>query len=77
LVPSKKAAPSVERKRFGRNVAKLRSISGLSQEKLAELVGLSARHVQAIEAGDYWPTLPTLRKLRMALKTTWEELCDQ
>jgi transcriptional regulator with XRE-family HTH domain len=76
-VPVKKASPSPERKKFGRNVARLRSIRNLTQEKLAELVGLSARHMQAIEAGDYWPTLPTLRRLRAALKTSWEKLCDE
>jgi transcriptional regulator with XRE-family HTH domain len=49
---------------------------GLTQEDLAEAVGLNARHLQAIEAGDYWPTLPTLKALRKALKTTWESLCE-
>jgi transcriptional regulator with XRE-family HTH domain len=77
LVPVKKAPPSPERKKFGRKVARLRSGNHLTQEKLAEMVGLSARHMQAIEAGDYWPTLPTLRKLRSALKTSWENLCDE
>ena len=58
---------------------KSRSTSGtnnLTQEDLAEAVGLNARHLQAIEAGDYWPTLPTLKALRKALKTSWETLCE-
>src|SRR5476651_1946678 len=75
-VPSKKPRPSAERKKFGRKVAQLREQAGLTQEDLAEAVGLNARHLQAIEAGDYWPTLPTLKALRKALKTTWESLCE-
>jgi transcriptional regulator with XRE-family HTH domain len=75
-VPSKKPRPSAERKKFGRKVAQLREQIGLTQEDLAEAVGLNARHLQAIEAGDYWPTLPTLKALRKALKTTWESLCE-
>ena len=43
---------------------------------LAEVVGLNAHHLQAIEAGDYRPTLPTHKALRKALKTTWESLCE-
>ncbi len=75
-MPSKKPSPSADRKKFGRRVAKLREQAALTQEELAEAVGLNARHLQAIEAGDYWPTLPTLKALRKALKTTWEALCE-
>jgi transcriptional regulator with XRE-family HTH domain len=75
-VPSKRPSPSNERKRFGRVVARLRDTAGLTQEQLAEMIDMSSRHLQAIEAGDYWPTLPTLKKMREALRVKWEELCD-
>jgi len=37
---------------------------GLTQEGLAESIGVSTRYLQSIEAGEYWPTLPLLLKLR-------------
>lgn len=73
-VPSIKPKPCRLRRQFGRNVAALRSAAGLTQERLAEQVGLSARYVQAIEAGEYWPTLATLDRIRRALKAGWEQL---
>ena len=41
---------------------------GLSQEKLAEKVGVSTRYIQSVEAGEYFPSLPTLAALRAALR---------
>ena len=73
-VPTQKPKPSPARIRFGRNVAKLRAGAQLTQEKLAERVGLSVRYVQSIEAGEYFPALPTLLKLRTSLYAEWEEL---
>jgi len=51
----------------------------LTQEELAEKVGVSTRYIQNIEAGEYFPSLPTLVRLRAALRCDWEELftgCD-
>jgi transcriptional regulator with XRE-family HTH domain len=75
-VPSrdKKPARSPLRTRFGKNVSKLRYGRGLSQEQLAEKVDVSVRYVQSIEAGEYWPSLPTLSLLKKALKCSWDEL---
>ena len=61
---------------FAGLLRQLRGEAKLTQEELAEAVSLNARHLQAIEAGDYWPTLPTIKALRKALKTTWESLCE-
>jgi DNA-binding XRE family transcriptional regulator len=41
---------------------------------MAEKVGISVRYTQSIEAGEYWPALPTLLKLRKALGGSWEEM---
>jgi transcriptional regulator with XRE-family HTH domain len=46
----------------------------LTQEKLAEKVGLTARYIQQIEAGDNWPSLPKLAAIREGLKCSWEDL---
>jgi transcriptional regulator with XRE-family HTH domain len=73
-VPLQKPKPCPKRIRFGRNFAKLRENAGLTQEKVAEKTGISARYVQSIEAGEYWPSLPLLTKLRGAVGGSWEEL---
>jgi transcriptional regulator with XRE-family HTH domain len=75
-VPSQKPPPSAERKRFGRNVARLRVKARLTQEALAERAGLSARYVQGIEAGDNWLSLPKLSRLRQALGCKWDVLLE-
>lgn len=75
-VPTQKPKSSPVRIRFGRNVAKLRAGAGLTQERLAERVGLSVRYVQSIEAGEYFPALPTLLKLRTSLGTQWDQLFE-
>jgi len=73
-VPSQKPPPCPLRTQFGKNVLRLRRERGLTQEALAEKVGLSTRYTQSIEAGEYFPALPTLAKLREALGASWEEL---
>ncbi len=70
----KKPAPSPQRTRFGKNVSKLRYGCRLSQEQLAEKIDVSVRYVQSIEAGEYWPSLPTLSLLKKALKCSWDDL---
>lgn len=79
-MPSKKPAPCSNRVQFGRNVAAWRGRRELTQETLAERVGVSARYLQSVEAGDYWPSLPTLGKIKTVLACSWEDLlsgCDQ
>jgi transcriptional regulator with XRE-family HTH domain len=70
----KKPARCLRRSRFGANVSKLRRKRDLTQEKLAEKIERSVRYMQSIEAGEYWPGLPTLSLLRKALKCSWDEL---
>jgi DNA-binding XRE family transcriptional regulator len=79
-MPSRKPKNCPPRKRFGKNIVSLRSRRNLTQEKLAEGTGVSARYVQSIEAGEYLPSLPTLAKLKSVLRCSWNELfdgCDQ
>jgi HTH-type transcriptional regulator, cell division transcriptional repressor len=79
-MPSRKTKASAYRKRFGENVAALRQRRKLTQERLAERVDVSPRYIQSIEAGDYFPSLPTLVRLRAALKCDWGDLfvgCDK
>jgi transcriptional regulator with XRE-family HTH domain len=79
-MPSRKTESCPHRKRLGENVAALRTRRKLTQEELAEKVDVSPRYVQSVEAGEYFPSLPTLVRLRVVLKCDWNELfagCDR
>ena len=54
-MPLRKPKCCPHRMRFGKNVARLRARWSLTQEKLAEKAGVSARYLQSIEAGEYLP----------------------
>ncbi len=79
-MPVRKPKSCPHRTRFGKNIAFLRERRKLTQEKLAEKIGTSARYVQSLEAGEYFPSLPTLVRLKIALRGDWEDLfrgCDK
>ncbi len=59
---------------LGRNIHRLRVANGTTQERLAERADLSRRYVQELEAGAKGPTIPTLARLRVALKASWEDI---
>lgn len=61
-------------KQFGQNIIRLRSEAGLTQEKLAEKIGISSRYFQSIEAGKRWPSIGVLLRLRNALRCEWADL---
>jgi len=73
-MPSQKPELCQYRKRLGKNVALLRAQRHLTQEELAEKTGVSSRYMQSIEAGEYFPSLPTLIRLRSQLKCDWNNL---
>jgi transcriptional regulator with XRE-family HTH domain len=75
-MPVRKPKSCPHRTRFGKNIASLRGRRKLTQEKLAEKISTSARYVQSLEAGEYFPSLPTLVHLKSALRCNWEELFD-
>ena len=66
--------PAKYLKQFGQNVIRLRNDAALTQERLAEQIGISARYFQSIEAGKRWPSIGVLLHLRNALACPWEEL---
>ena len=79
-MPARKPTSCPQRTQFGKNVARLRARRKLTQEKLAEKAGVSVRYLQSVEAGEYLPTLPTLARLKSALRSDWNELfggCDR
>jgi transcriptional regulator with XRE-family HTH domain len=58
----------------GDNVRRLRVARKLTQERLAELVGVNPRTIQKIEAGKLNVLATTLARLQVALKCDWDKL---
>jgi len=46
----------------------------MTQERLAELVGLNVRNIQRIEKGQITALISTMKRIRDALGCSWEEL---
>jgi transcriptional regulator with XRE-family HTH domain len=61
---------------FGANVRRERVAKNFTQEKLAELTNLHSRTIQKIEAGTINLLLPTVYRLKRALKCPWARLLD-
>lgn len=57
-------------KEIGKKIRASRAARRLTQEDLAEMIGMDARSIVAIETGDRNPTLKTLYKLCRALKVS-------
>jgi transcriptional regulator with XRE-family HTH domain len=61
----------------GRNVRRLRLDANLSQEDVAELMGVDRAYVSALELGSRNPTIITLWRVAEALQVTLTDLVDQ
>ena len=55
-------------------VKELRKIQKLTQEELAELIGISRQAINAIEKEKFDPSLPTAFKIAKLFKTSIEDL---
>jgi transcriptional regulator with XRE-family HTH domain len=67
----------VLKKLFGLHLKKMRKKRGISQDKLAEAVGVSdARTIRAWEKGEAFPEVENLEQLCKALNATIRELFD-
>ncbi len=63
-------------KRFGENLRAYRSIKKLSQRKLGELLGVSARTVSDWECGNTEPDIKTIKEITNVLNVSLDELFD-
>ena len=45
-----------------------------TQEQMAEKTGLSTRYWQSLEAGEYFPPLATLARIKSTLECSWDDL---
>jgi transcriptional regulator with XRE-family HTH domain len=60
--------------RFGRRLRQIRRYKDLTQEQLAEAVGISVKFLSNIERGINAPSFETLEKLSKILRVPVEEL---
>ncbi len=65
-----------DRKKLGRNVAKLRFRMAFSQEELAERAAIEPRYLQKIEAGEFGGSVAVLKRIKRELKADWNRLLD-
>lgn len=61
---------------LGKQIKEVRNKKGLTQEKLAELIGVGERNLSKIECGVNFVTADTLSKLLFALNIDAKELFD-
>ena len=61
---------------FGENIKKYRLMKKLSQQKLGEMLGFSARTVSDWECNNTEPNIETIKKLIQILDITVDELFD-
>jgi transcriptional regulator with XRE-family HTH domain len=64
------------RKRLGSNIKRLRKEKGISQEELADLVGVHRTYESDIERGTRNPSILVLEKFGKALKVRPGSLLD-
>lgn len=63
--------------KIGQQIRKIRKVRQLSQEELAERVGISTTHMSHIETGNTKLSLPVLVKLASVLEVSTDDiLCD-
>lgn len=60
---------------FGRNVARLRTEAGFSQDKLAEKADLDRTYLSGIERGVRNPGIKVVIRLAHALSVSLDKLC--
>ncbi len=61
---------------FGRQIKMLREGEGLTQEQLAEAIGVTPQHLSDIERGKYGPGFDKLPLIARTLKRRMRDLFD-
>jgi transcriptional regulator with XRE-family HTH domain len=64
------------RKAFGRRLRKLRQAAGLSQERLAQIVGLDRSYVGSVERGERNISIDNIGKFASGLHVRPSQLLD-
>lgn len=61
---------------LGARIKELRKACKLSQEELAELIGVEPQHMSRIESGRSYPSLDRLEKISLALKVPLKDFFE-
>ncbi len=61
------------KKLIGARIKELRKQAGLTQERLAETVGMDSRHLSRLETGKHFPSLDSLERIAEALNVPLAE----
>ena len=61
---------------LGARIKELRKRIGLSQDQLAEKIGIEAKYLSRIEVGKRYPSLETLEHIADSLQVEMKELFD-
>ncbi len=64
------------KKCFGQNVQKYRKHRNLTQERLAELVGVDVTSISAVETGKYFPSADNLARIVDVLQVQFSDLFE-
>ncbi len=64
------------KKELGKNIQKYRKLNKITQEKLAEAVGLEINSISSIETGKYFPSPDNLVKIATVLNISLSELFE-
>lgn len=64
------------KKLLGERIRELRKAKGLTQEQLAELVGVEPRHISRVEGGYSSPSIERLARIAEILDVPIKELFD-
>ena len=62
------------KQKLGKNIQKYRKMNKITQEKLAEFVGVEINSISSIETGKYFPSPDNLVKIANALNTNLSDL---
>ena len=62
------------KKELGKNIQKYRKLNNITQEKLAEMVGVEINSISSIETGKYFPSPENLLKISESLKVSLSDL---
>jgi transcriptional regulator with XRE-family HTH domain len=61
---------------LGARIKEMRKFCGLSQQQLAEKIGVEPRHMSRIEVGKNYPTIDRLEKIAEALNVPLKDFFD-
>lgn len=62
---------------FGKRIKEIRSQRGLTQERLADAIGVDRSYMGFVERGERNPTLDKIARIAKALKVSLSELFEK